>query len=61
MTIRFCVSSSIMSRYKYKTIYINSNPIYLIKQIRPFNINSNMLISCLIRVEFAEYVKNCQP
>jgi hypothetical protein len=55
----FACQVPVMSKYMYKTIYVNSNSTHLIKWVGFFNFNP--LISCLVRIMFAGPMKNCQP
>jgi hypothetical protein len=55
----FVCQVRIVSRHRYKTIYVSSNLTHLIKCVRP--INHNLLISYSVRVGFVYHVKNCHP
>jgi len=46
----------VMSGYKYKTIYVNPNSTHLIKWVEL--LNSDILISCWVRIKFVSNVKN---
>jgi hypothetical protein len=53
----FVYRVQVVLRYEYNVILVNSNLIYLIKQIKSFKLNP--LILYWVNVGFASHVKNC--